>query len=278
MRINEYPKTKFFDNDGVVITDGNTGTKAILREDLPYAIFDGIPEMHNQIFRGKSLGATPTSDQLRAIRDGNFKDLWIGDYWTGKSGKNRWRIAAFNFFPGSLLVDGEASHIVVIPDNTVGSLGPATNTAGPEKDSIFWNATNYTIKNEVSSDFYSSLVNMRVRVTGHMTNTGWPSMPSEINRSIMWPRQSWIMGSNDISVVDDGQWITNAKVAGSLETQLPLMQMAPRFQTSNNHYWMHKQNGNVSYTMYHKVWCAPQVDDGRTVPDAGFRPVFCIKG
>lgn len=278
MRINEYPKTKFFDNDGVVITDGNTGTKAILREDLPYAIFDSIPEMHNQIFRGKNLGATPTSDQLRAIRDGNFKDLWIGDYWTGKSGSNRWRIAGFNFFPGSLFVDGEANHIVVISDHIVGELGAATLSAGPEKDGIFWNSSNYNVKNVVSSDLYSSLVNMRVRVTGGMGPTGWPAFPSEINRSVMWPRQSWIMGSNDISVVDNGLWITNATVPGSLETQLPLMQMAPKFQKSNNHYWMHKQNGNVSYVRYHDVWCAPETVDGRVTTHAGFRPVFCIKG
>lgn len=278
MRINEYPKTKFFDNDGVVITDGNTGTKAILREDLPYAIFDSIPEMHNQIFRGKNLGATPTSDQLRAIRDGNFKDLWIGDYWTGKFGKNRWRIAGFNFFPGSLMVEGEANHVVVIPDNVVGEPGAATNSAGPEKDSLFWHGTNFAIKNEVASDLYPSIVNMRVRVTGGMTSTGWPAYPSEINRSIMWPRQSWIMGSNDISVVDNGQWITNALVPGSLETQLPLMQMAPRFQKSNTHYWMHKQNGNISYVLYHNNWCSTETVNGMTVTDCGFRPVFCIKG
>lgn len=39
------------------------------------------PEMHRNIFRGKSLGESITAEQLEVIRDGSFRDLYVGDYW-----------------------------------------------------------------------------------------------------------------------------------------------------------------------------------------------------
>lgn len=37
---------------------------------------------HKLIYRGKSLGTSVTQDQYDAIKQGNFKDIYIGDYWT----------------------------------------------------------------------------------------------------------------------------------------------------------------------------------------------------
>lgn len=39
------------------------------------------PYMHRNIFRGKSLGESITAEQLEVIRDGSFRDLYVGDYW-----------------------------------------------------------------------------------------------------------------------------------------------------------------------------------------------------
>ena len=39
------------------------------------------PEMHRNIFRGKSLGESITAEQLEVIRDGSYRDLYVGDYW-----------------------------------------------------------------------------------------------------------------------------------------------------------------------------------------------------
>ncbi len=41
---------------------------------------------------------SPTPEQMAAIRDGSFKDLWIGDYW--QNGNNVFRIAHFNYYQG----------------------------------------------------------------------------------------------------------------------------------------------------------------------------------
>ena len=39
------------------------------------------PYMHRNVFRGKNLGEFITDEQLAAIRDGSFDDLYVGDYW-----------------------------------------------------------------------------------------------------------------------------------------------------------------------------------------------------
>ena len=47
------------------------------------------PEMHRNIFRGKSLGESITAEQLEVIRDGSFRDLYVGDYWEINGTKDR---------------------------------------------------------------------------------------------------------------------------------------------------------------------------------------------
>lgn len=121
MKITEYPTAQFFDADDVLIKDGTNGTKQIKASDAVYALFDSIPEMHKEIFRGKSLGSTFTTAQQQAIEDGSFHDLWLGDYW--ESGDIKYRIADFNYFISRF--DGantETSsglakpHLIVVPD------------------------------------------------------------------------------------------------------------------------------------------------------------------
>lgn len=51
---------------------------------------------HRTIYRGKNLGSTITDEQSAAIRNGNFTDIFIGDYW-----KHSWRGQTITF----LIVD-----------------------------------------------------------------------------------------------------------------------------------------------------------------------------
>lgn len=49
------------------------------------------PEMHRNIYRGKNLGDHVTDEQVTAMRNGTFNDLFIGDYW--KINSITWDIA-----------------------------------------------------------------------------------------------------------------------------------------------------------------------------------------
>lgn len=124
MKITEYPSATFFDDGDVLLKDGSNGTKKMATSDLVYALFDGIPEMHNQIYRGKNLGTIFTETQKQTISDGKFHDLWIGDYWVidGRT----YRIVDFDSFYG---VGTQTHHAVIIPDAPVDSTAYAYHTA-----------------------------------------------------------------------------------------------------------------------------------------------------
>ena len=91
-----------------------------------------IPEMHRNIYRGESLGNTVTADQLAAIADGSFDDLYVGDYWTipvtidNVEQSVNWRIADMDYWIGvggnwgaSGLTPIHDHHLVIVPDEAL---------------------------------------------------------------------------------------------------------------------------------------------------------------
>lgn len=119
MKITEYGRLNRLNNDNVFLVDGPSGTKTITKSDLVYDLFDGIPQMHNQIWRGKNLGTRITQEQLNEIKNGTFHDLWLGDYWTVENhdqqhagfNKNQFTIMHFDYFT----VPDSPHHIVIMP-------------------------------------------------------------------------------------------------------------------------------------------------------------------
>lgn len=73
------------------------------------------PEMHRNTFRGKCLGESITEEQLTAIQDGRFYDLYVGDYW--EINEVKYRIADINYwrnvgYPEQV----QKPHILIVPD------------------------------------------------------------------------------------------------------------------------------------------------------------------
>lgn len=109
-KITDYPKVTTLKSDNVFLLDGPDGTKLITTErmlayfssesGLSGALVDISnilkPENHRNIFRGKNLGTVVTDAQKKAIQDGTFDDLFIGDYWTING--TVYRIADMDYF------------------------------------------------------------------------------------------------------------------------------------------------------------------------------------
>ena len=117
MKITEYASVTDLDSSNVFLIDGDNGTKTIKGSDLTYALFDSVPEMHSQIWRGKNLGETFTSEQSETVRSGKFHDLWIGDYWE-KSGV-KYRIVDIDYFYRTGKPRTESHHLVIMPDDPI---------------------------------------------------------------------------------------------------------------------------------------------------------------
>ena len=52
--------------------------------------------LHNSIYREQDLGGAVTPEIMAAIRDGSYKNLWLGDYFT--IGRNKYTIVHFGYF------------------------------------------------------------------------------------------------------------------------------------------------------------------------------------
>lgn len=88
-----------------------------------YVIQDNA-ESHNNIYRGKNLGRSLTNTQLQGIRDGTFKDLYVGDYFD--FGDQKLYVAHLDYFFNRTLyflnanIPLSAHHLVLISNKIHG--------------------------------------------------------------------------------------------------------------------------------------------------------------
>lgn len=122
-KISDLPENEKIPSDSYFIIDGKTsGTNKISAKDMPYILFDEIPEMHSNIYGGRNLGTTVTSTQMTAIRSGKFNGLYVGDYWIFNG--RIWRIVDFDYFYGFRTRthgSNDQHHVVVMPDVPLGT-------------------------------------------------------------------------------------------------------------------------------------------------------------
>lgn len=65
--------------------------------------------------RGANLGDIITADQLANIRNGSFKNIWLGDYWLRNG--IVWRIVDMDYWYGIGLPKFQQHHLVIMPDH-----------------------------------------------------------------------------------------------------------------------------------------------------------------
>lgn len=73
-------------------------------EDLQYVMGSGYlyrPDQacgnHNALYRGRGLGTLIRDEQIKAIREGTFRNMYVGDCWSDE--RNTYTIAHFDYFP-----------------------------------------------------------------------------------------------------------------------------------------------------------------------------------
>lgn len=70
--------------------------------------------LHNSIWRGKNLGNSFTAEQSAAIRDGSFRDIWVGDYWVIND--VTWRVMDLDYWYQVGDTACTTHHAVIVPD------------------------------------------------------------------------------------------------------------------------------------------------------------------
>ena len=213
------------------------------------------PEMHRNIFRGQYLGESITEEQMIAIRKGNFRNLYVGDYW--EINGVRYRIADINYwrnvgYPETV----QKPHILIVPDTTLGSgqMNANNSTAGGYRNSSMKNARLNQIANSLPDAFKNILISHRMFSDGT-----WINASVDLMNEIM-VHGTYICTDNNSRQTSDTQ-------------QLSLFRLCPELKSIGQNYWLRNVAGSQTYTLISQYGDAST--DAAT-STYGIRPVFAI--
>lgn len=215
------------------------------------------PEMHRNIFRGQYLGESITAEQLATIRDGSFKDLYIGDYWERDG--TIYRIADINYWKNVGYPESEKlqkPHILIVPDTILrsGQMNANNSTSGGYKSSTMKTVRLNQIANSLPDAFKNILISHRIFSDG-----------------------TWITASIDLmnEVMVHGTYICtdNSNKQTSDTQQLALFRLAPELKTIGVNYWLRNVAGSQTYTLISQYGDA---SSDMATSTYGIRPVFAV--
>lgn len=215
------------------------------------------PEMRRNIFRGKSLGESITAEQLEVIRDGSFRDLYVGDYW--EINETKYRIADINYwrnvgYPESEKV--QKPHILIVPDTILGSgqMHTSNSTSGGYRNSVMKTVRLNQIADLLPDTFKNILISHRMFSDGSWGNTSVDLM-------------------NEVMV--HGAYIcTDYSNKQTSDTQqLALLRLVPELKTIGANYWLRNLSSAQTYTLVSQYGDA---SSDMATSTYGVRPVFAI--
>lgn len=212
-------------------TDGN---KAIAAEDALFAMLDGFApvELRRVLFRGKNLGTALTAVQKAAIKDGSFKGMFLGDYWS--IGGRIWRIVDMDYWYNCGDTAFTSHHLVIMPDEALynAQMNTTNVTTGGYVGSEMYKKNLENAKTIVNAAFQGSVLTHREYLCNAVAN-GRPSGGAWFDSSIELPNEPMMYGHLHFSPTSDGS--TVPAIYTISKTQLALFMVCPRFIVSRSY-------------------------------------------
>ena len=206
-------------------TDGN---KAIAAEDALFAMLDGFApvELRRVLFRGKNLGTALTAVQKAAIKDGSFKGMFLGDYWS--IGGRIWRIVDMDYWYNCGDTAFTSHHLVIMPDEALynAQMNTTNVTTGGYVGSAMYKSNLANAKTIVNAAFQGSVLTHREYLCNAVAN-GRPSGGAWFDSSIELPNEPMMYGHPHFNPTSDGSTVPSIYTIS--KTQLALFMVCPRF-------------------------------------------------
>ena len=251
-------------------TDGN---KAIAAEDALFAMLDGFApvELRRVLFRGKNLGTALTAVQKAAIKDGSFKGMFLGDYWS--IGGRIWRIVDMDYWYNCGDTAFTSHHLVIMPDEALynAQMNTTNVTTGGYVGSAMYKSNLANAKTIVNAAFQGSVLTHREYLCNAVAN-GRPSGGAWFDSSIELPNEPMMYGHPHFSPTSDGSTVPSIYTIS--KTQLALFMVCPRFIVNRSYnQWLRDVVSSADF--------AGVTYDGLTYylnasNSRGVRPVFAI--
>ena len=242
---------------------------------------------HNSIARGKSLGTSVTANQWASIKNGNFSNMYIGDYWTINSVV--WRIAAFNWY--ARRTTSNPNHIVIVPDTPIvtgvrmhSSNSNSGGFAGSELFTQYSASTSTgglkTAKDAVDSAFGAAHILEHSMALVSAVADGKVTALTSAQAVTVVPMTLANLTGCGANIVY-GSTTSGAIVGDEDGEQFPLFAAFPRLQVATGGYWLRDAYpGNATGFYAHQTGSSSgglrQLAASSTSNPANIRPAFCI--
>lgn len=251
-------------------TDGN---KAIAAEDALFAMLDGFApvELRRVLFRGKNLGTALTAVQKAAIKDGSFKGMFLGDYWS--IGGRIWRIVDMDYWYNCGDTAFTSHHLVIMPDEALynAQMNTTNVTTGGYVGSAMYKNNLANAKTIVNAAFQGSVLTHREYLCNAVAN-GRPSGGAWFDSSIELPNEPMMYGHPHFSPTSDGSTVPSIYTIS--KTQLALFMVCPRFIVNRSYnQWLRDV---VSSAYFALVGSLGDAAYNNASYSGGVRPVFPV--
>ena len=251
-------------------TDGN---KAIAAEDALFAMLDGFApvELRRVLFRGKNLGTALTAVQKAAIKDGSFKGMFLGDYWS--IGGRIWRIVDMDYWYNCGDTAFTSHHLVIMPDEALynAQMNTTNVTTGGYVGSAMYKSNLANAKTIVNAAFQGSVLTHREYLCNAVAN-GRPSGGAWFDSSIELPNEPMMYGHPHFSPTSDGSTVPSIYTIS--KTQLALFMVCPRFIVNRSYnQWLRDVVSSALFALVHLNGSAGCRDASYS---CGVRPVFPV--
>lgn len=249
------------------------GNKAIAAEDALFAMLDSFApvELRRVIFRGKNLGTALTAVQKAAIKDGSFKGMFLGDYWS--IGGRIWRIVDMDYWYNCGDTAFTSHHLVIMPDEALynAQMNTTNITTGGYVGSEMYKKNLANAKTIVNAAFQGSVLTHREHLCNAVAN-GKQSGGAWFDSSIELPSEIMMYGHIHFGNASDGNTIPNIYTPS--KTQLALFMVCPRFITDRSHVqWLRDV---VSSAFFAIVGHGGNTNCNLASTSYGVRPVFPV--
>jgi hypothetical protein len=251
-------------------TDGN---KAIAAEDALFAMLDGFApvELRRVLFRGKNLGTALTAVQKAAIKDGSFKGMFLGDYWS--IGGRIWRIVDMDYWYNCGDTAFTSHHLVIMPDEALynAQMNTTNVTTGGYVGSAMYKSNLANAKTIVNAAFQGSVLTHREYLCNAVAN-GRPSGGAWFDSSIELPNEPMMYGHPHFSPTSDGSTVPSIYTIS--KTQLALFMVCPRFIVNRSYnQWLRDVVSSASFALVGSLGGANSYGASASL---GVRPVFPV--
>ena len=251
-------------------TDGN---KAIAAEDALFAMLDGFApvELRRVLFRGKNLGTALTAVQKAAIKDGSFKGMFLGDYWS--IGGRIWRIVDMDYWYNCGDTAFTSHHLVIMPDEALynAQMNTTNVMTGGYVGSAMYKSNLANAKTIVNAAFQGSVLTHREYLCNAVAN-GRPSGGAWFDSSIELPNEPMMYGHPHFSPTSDGSTVPSIYTIS--KTQLALFMVCPRFIVNRSYnQWLRDVVSSASFAFVDGLGYASCHGASNSL---GVRPVFPV--